>query len=234
MFHQVEGRGRARYWRGRPEQFDELHEGGARKHHEEDEGPAPQFGPGPGGGPYGYGRAHGPSGRGRFGWIPRDFMFGRGRGPMVRRGDVRAAILVLLAEEPMHGYQIIQQLGERSGGMWRPSAGSVYPTLQQLEDEGMVKGEDREGRTVYSLTDAGRKAATEAAKSPAPWDMPGSTEAIRLYDLFLPLGAAVAQVSAVGSPETLKEARAILIEARRSLYRLLAEDENPGSPPAEK
>jgi DNA-binding PadR family transcriptional regulator len=144
---------------------------------------------------------------------------------MVRRGDVRTAILALLAEEPMHGYQIIGQLGERSGGMWRPSAGSVYPTLQLLEDEGLVKGEERDGRKVFSLTEDGKKAAAAAGQGPAPWDMPGSSDEISLYGEFRPLAAAVAQVSQVGSRETLAKAREILVEARRSLYRLLAEDE---------
>jgi len=144
---------------------------------------------------------------------------------MVRRGDVRTAILALLAEEPMHGYQIIGQLGERSGGMWRPSAGSVYPTLQQLEDEGLVKGEERDGRNVYALTDDGKAAAERSAKSPAPWDMPGASEAADLRDLVFQLGAAASQVSQVGGSETVDRARAILVEARRSLYRLLAEDD---------
>ena len=126
-----------------------------------------------------------------MGWIPR-LVFGPGRGPMVRRGDVRAAILALLAEEPMHGYQIIGQLRERSGGMWRPSAGSVYPTLQQLEDEGLVKAEEHDGRKVYALTEDGQKAAAEAAKNRAPWDMPGVEDAMSLFGMFLPLGAAVA------------------------------------------
>jgi DNA-binding PadR family transcriptional regulator len=158
--------------------------------------------------------------------------FGPGRGPQVRRGDVRTAILALLAEEPMHGYQIIGQLGERSGGMWRPSAGSVYPTLQQLEDEGLVKGVENEGRTVYTLTDSGKTAAEQASKGPLPWNMPGSDEQAGLYDVFRPLAAAVAQVSQVGSPETKEKARTILIEARRSLYRLLAEDDH-STPAAE-
>src|SRR5262245_2110311 len=74
-----------------------------------------------------------------------------GRGPSVRRGDVRSAILALLAEAPMHGYQVITELAERSGGEWRPSAGSVYPTLQQLEDEGLVRAQERDGRRVYEL-----------------------------------------------------------------------------------
>src|SRR6188472_4443264 len=88
---------------------------------------------------------------------PRMGFRGRGRG--ARRGDVRSAILALLAESPMHGYQIITELGERSGGEWRPSAGSVYPTLQQLEDEGLVRSEASDGRRVMALTDAGREAA---------------------------------------------------------------------------
>jgi len=153
---------------------------------------------------------------------------------MVRRGDVRTAILTLLAEEPMHGYQMIQRLGERSGGMWRPSAGSVYPTLQQLEDEGLVAGEERDGRKVYALTEDGRKVAQESAGNAAPWEMPGADEATSLYGQFRPLAAAVAQVSQVGSPETVAKAQAILIEARRSLYRLLAEDpEQEPTAPAE-
>jgi DNA-binding PadR family transcriptional regulator len=149
---------------------------------------------------------------------------------MVRRGDVRTAILTLLAEEPMHGYQIIGQLGERSGGMWRPSAGSVYPTLQQLEDEGLVKGEERDGRKVHSLTEDGKAAAEQATKGRAPWDMPGAAEATSLYDQFRPLAAAVAQVSQVASVDTIEKARTILAETRRSLYRLLAEDDRSDSP----
>ena len=73
----------------------------------------------------------------------------------MRRGAVRDAILGLLAEEPMHGYQVMQELGERTGGRWRPSAGSIYPTLQQLEDEGLVTAEDRDGRQTFALTDSG-------------------------------------------------------------------------------
>ena len=66
-----------------------------------------------------------------------------GAGPKARRGDVRAAILAVLAEQPMNGYQIIQEIAERSGGAWKPSPGSIYPTLQQLEDEGLVTRRDR-------------------------------------------------------------------------------------------
>ena len=94
-------------------------------------------------------------GRGGFGGGP---FFGPGR--RAGRGDIRAAILTLLAEEPMHGYQVIQVISERSGGNWTPSPGSVYPTLQQLEDEGLIEAAASEsGRRVFALTDDGRAAS---------------------------------------------------------------------------
>src|SRR6478736_4656246 len=78
----------------------------------------------------------------------------RGRGgPRARRGDVRAAILALLAEQPMHGYEMIKEIEERSGGYWRPSAGSIYPTLQLIEEEGLITGEESDGKRRFSLTD---------------------------------------------------------------------------------
>src|SRR5690242_5680234 len=93
-----------------------------------------------------------------FGFGPPGFGPGFGKGRRRRRGDVRYAILDALAERPMHGYEIMSWLEERSGGRWRPSPGSVYPTLQLLEDEGLVAGSDEGGRRVFALTDAGRQA----------------------------------------------------------------------------
>ena len=149
-----------------------------------------------------------------------------GRGPLVRRGDVRSAILALLAERPMHGYQIMGELEARSGGMWRPSAGSVYPTLQQLEDEGLVRVEERDGRRVFSLTEAGREQATSrAGESGAPWEMEGTDARLELRDLIFQLGAATMQVAQVGSPEQVAQAKQLLAETRRRLYRLLAEED---------
>ena len=230
MFAREEGRGG---WHGRPPQSAQCQNRGGRRYRGGDEDAGPESGRGWHGGHSGHGRGPGHGGFGRGGWIAREMFFGPGRGPMVRRGDVRTAILALLAEEPMHGYQIIGQLGERSGGMWRPSAGSVYPTLQQLEDEGLVKGVESDGRTVYTLTEIGKTAAEGASKGPLPWKMPGSDEQVGVYDVFRSLAAAVAQVSQVGSPETKEKARDILIEARRSLYRLLAEDDRSESTPGE-
>ena len=100
-------------------------------------------------GGHGHGRPHG----GRF---------------QMRRGIIRDAILGLLAEQPMHGYQVMQELSERSGGRWHPSAGSIYPTLQQLEDEGLVTAEDRDGRKTFALTEAGQ-AAAKAVPADRPW-----------------------------------------------------------------
>src|SRR6478735_6661636 len=88
--------------------------------------------------------------------------YGRGRGgPRARRGDVRAAVLALLDERPMHGYEMIKELEERTQGAWVPSPGSIYPTLQLLEDEGLIRGEESDGKRRFALTDAGKSAQAE-------------------------------------------------------------------------
>lgn len=138
-----------------------------------------------------------------------------------RRGAIRDATLALLAEQPMHGYQVMQELAERSGGRWHPSAGSVYPTLQQLEDEGLVTVEDRDGRRTFALTQTGRTAAA-AIPAERPWA--GGDRVGDLGGLVRELGIAAMQVTRVGTPAAHDSARTILTEARRSLYRLLAED----------
>jgi DNA-binding PadR family transcriptional regulator len=144
----------------------------------------------------------------------------------MRRRGVRQAILAVLLDEPMHGYQVIQDLEARSGGRWRPSAGSVYPTLQQLEDEGLVRGEEQGGRRVYTLTDAGRTAAQESPLHRHPWfSGPAREEAAETRDLIAQLVGAAVQVRRAGSAAAQDRARMILIDARRQLYRLLAEDD---------
>src|ERR687895_451717 len=121
------------------------------------------------------GRHHHHHGRGRHrGGFGGPFGFGPPRGPFARggrarRGDVRAALLALLAEEPRNGYQLMQEIERRSEGVWRPSPGSVYPALQQLEDEGLVRSDETEGRKLFHLTDPGRRAAGEAAPGGARW-----------------------------------------------------------------
>ena len=126
----------------------------------------------------------------------------------------------------MHGYQIMQELETRSGGHWRPSAGSVYPTLQQLEDERLVTVEEIDGRRTFRLTDAGREAASLAGegRSPeAPWSG-GRERGGDLRGLTREVGVAAMQVGRVGSPAALEAASTILAETRRQLYRLLADD----------
>ena len=149
-----------------------------------------------------------------------------GRGPKRGRGDVRAAILALLAEEPMHGYQIITELTERSGGVWRPSPGSVYPTLQAMEDQGLVTADKSEGRRVFSLTPDGRAAADEAGDGPAPWERAAKGADRSLVDLrglMTEVAAAAMQVGRSGSESQVKAVGEILADTRRRIYLVLAD-----------
>lgn len=141
------------------------------------------------------------------------------------RGDVRAAVLALLAERPMHGYQIIHEIEERSGGAWKPSAGSVYPTLQLLADEGLISAEEQNGRKTYSLTAAGEENLAEAGDTPAPWEAFASRQSSPLTALpkaGAELASVVAQVARTGTPEQVEAAVAALDDTRRRLYSILA------------
>ncbi len=178
-----------------------------------------------------HGQGRSKFGRGPHGFGPHGFGPHGGRGPWsrARRGNVRAAILSVLSEEPMHGYQIMQRLEERSGGMWRPSPGSVYPTLQLLEDQGFVKGEEIEGRRVFALTDEG-KAEAEQSKERfgTPWesDEAGSEDPrFKLGRAMFQIGAAIKQVGTAGTAEQVDKTIEILAEARKRIYALLAEAE---------
>ncbi len=150
--------------------------------------------------------------------------YGRGR-HRVRRGDVRSAVLALLDDRPMHGYEMITELEERTGGRWRPSAGSIYPTLQLLEDEKLVTAEEVEGRKVYSLTDAGREAAPDRTDEGRPWEQEDedSPRFQARQEMFRLIGAAK-QIARGDDEEHLAKAAEILKDARRKLYRLLAEE----------
>ena len=200
-------------------------------HHEKDviffrHGPG-EHGPGPGG-PWGGGpgdmftmRLPGPPG-----------FRGMRRGRRIRRGDVRAAILLLVEEQPRNGYQIMQELESRSGGVWRPSPGSVYPALQQLEDEGLIRSEEADGRRLYHLTEAGRAYVAERPDDqPAPWDTfnerPNDQHA-QTGALMRDVGMAFFQVLQAGNEAQVAEAGRVLAETRRSLYRILADGE-PGA-----
>ena len=146
------------------------------------------------------------------------------RGHRARRGDVRSAILALLEERSMHGYEMIQQLEERSGGRWRPSAGSIYPTLQLLEDEGLVSGDEVDGKRTFSLTEAGREAAEQRTEK-SPWESGEEDSPYhRLRREGFGLVNAARQVAQVGSAEQATEVAKILADARRRIYAILAED----------
>ncbi|MEU0690434.1 PadR family transcriptional regulator [Streptomyces uncialis] len=167
------------------------------------------FGPGfgPGGGPWG--------GRGRGG--------PRGR---ARRGDVRASILVLLKDRAMHGYEMIQEIAERSGGVWKPSPGSVYPTLQLLEDEGLISSATDGGKKLFSLTEPGRQAAEEGPE--APWEDAGrgvDRETLNeIRQAGFGLMDAFGQVWRTGDKEQRDKAVAVINEARKKLYLILADE----------
>lgn len=201
------------------------------QHDEQERGRPRRHGGGRPGGHAGHGGFGGPGfGTGfRPGFGGRGFG-GRGRGGgRAARGDVRASVLALLAEQPRHGYQIITEIGERSSGAWKPSPGSVYPVLQQLQDEGLVRPEDADGRRVFHLTDAGQSYVAEHAEElTAPWQGVGGSphEGVEaLFGVFKQVATAATQVAQAGSETQLDQAKRVLADTRRSLYRILAEDE---------
>ena len=154
-------------------------------------------------------------------------MFEPHLGARAGQGDVRSAVLVLLRERPMHGYEVIAEIERRSGGAWHPSAGSVYPTLQLLADEGLIESAVGDGRKTYSLTEAGRAEADTIAGRGGPWDAGGHRDLFGVGPLpkaGVDLAHAVAQVGRTASPEQLEQAVTVLNEARRKLYSILAQD----------
>lgn len=173
-------------------------------------------------------------GRGFGGGFGDGFGFGGpdapiGRGPRRGRGDVRTAALLLLLERPMHGYEMIQEIKQRSGDAWSPSPGAIYPTIQLLTDEGLITTEDRDGKKVSSLTDAGRAAAEELSNTrTAPWDdasndagegVPNLRKAI--HHLLM----ATKQAAMAGDDVQRQRVTEMLDETRRKIYALLAEDD---------
>ncbi len=206
------------YWRAMTGRGGGPAGGGHRHGHHR--GPR-DFGPGFEGFPFG---GFGGPGGGRF-----------GRGRKARRGDIRTAALLLLAEEPRNGYQIMQEVQERSDGVWRPSPGSVYPALQQLEDEGLIRSSEGGGGTgkVFELTDAGKTYVGERdAEAPAPWEQMSnhvSDQAVELAGTMREVASAFAQVMRTGSDTQIGEARKVLSAARRDLYRILADGDSESS-----
>lgn len=174
----------------------------------------PPFPPEP---PSPFGRGHGPGGRGRGG--------GRERGG--RRGNVRAAILALLTERPMHGYEMIQELDQRTGGVWRPSPGSVYPTLQLLEDEGLIVSQEAGGRKAYTLTEAGQAEAATAAAN-APWAEFSEETVSSGHDTREAIAGIMMALRQLGferDQDQWNRAVEVLNDTKRRLYSILADSE---------
>ena len=187
---------------------------------------------------------HGRRMRGGFGFPP-GFPFGGGgpgpdfgggpwgqRGGGRRRGgrgrpNVRSAVLALLLERPMHGYEIIQELDSRTNGIWRPSPGSIYPTLQLLEDEGLIAPEAEGGRKSYRLTEDGRPEAETAAQNP-PWSEIGDDTMNQVQDFrdaAVGIMSALRQVGFNGTAEQRDKALEVLNETKRKLYAIIADSE---------
>lgn len=178
---------------------------------------------GPRGRGRGRGMGRGPGGMGRHGGPPP-----WARGDRMRRGDIRTALLAVLAEAPGHGYELIGRLEEKSDGAWRPSPGSVYPTLQMLDDEGLVRSEERDGKRVYEITDAGRTEADErvADAGAPPWELvgPGGRPKGEMRDALGQLALATKQIAGAGTEEQRQRAVEVLVDARKRLYGILAEE----------
>ncbi|MET9338223.1 PadR family transcriptional regulator [Nonomuraea sp. NPDC003804] len=148
--------------------------------------------------------------------------------PRVRKGDVRAALLSLLGEEPKNGYQMIQDIEQRSRGVWRPSPGSVYPALQQLEDEGLLAGEDAGGSRTYRLTEQGRRHLREREATLAPWEqvagsVPEDRHQLRL--LWAQVSEAFGHLAQTADDRQVAAASQLLRQTRRSIFKILAEGE---------
>jgi DNA-binding PadR family transcriptional regulator len=158
--------------------------------------------------------------RGRWGGGERGGWAG---GRRMRRGAIRTAVLIALREEPAHGYEVMRRLEEMSGGLWRPSPGSVYPHLQMLEDEGLLQSSDVDGSRTYTLTDAGR---AEAEKATLPWQELGEADN-GIRDLRQGMGqlmSAAKQLAGAGEKAQIERGIAVIQKARKELYQILAED----------
>ena len=164
------------------------------------------------------------AGRAPFGAGP---IFGGGRGRK-RRGDVRIALLLLIAEEPRNGYQLMQTIEERSGGRWRPSPGSVYPALSQLKDEGLIHATERDGSKVLEITPTGTERLGKHGDDAAPWELaddPAFETMADVRSLVRQVGLAASQVVEAGDEQQIARAREALTGTRRALYRILAEED---------
>jgi DNA-binding PadR family transcriptional regulator len=172
------------------------------------------------------GHRHHERGRGPGPWGGRG-PWGPPRGRRRERGDVRAAVLLLLAEQPRHGYELLTEIADRSDGQWQPSPGSIYPVLKRLARDGLVTATHAEGKRIFSLTDSGRELVESEGESwGEPWSRstePVNEAAMALWEEGRQLGAAVRQVTHLNDQAQIEAATAILTESRKRIYGLLAE-----------
>jgi DNA-binding PadR family transcriptional regulator len=142
----------------------------------------------------------------------------------MRHGDVRAALLLALEEGPVHGYELGQRLERLSGGAWRPSPGSIYPTLQALADEDCVSFDERDGKRVYALAKKGLAEIRERRQrgEPLPWQFAEGGKSGALREAVVALKLAAKQIGTAGTAEQQAQALEIVVGARRRLYDLLA------------
>ena len=142
----------------------------------------------------------------------------------MRHGDVRAALLLALQEGPAHGYELGQRLERASGGAWRPSPGSIYPTLQALADEEVVVSSERDGKRIYELDKRGRAELKERSDrgDATPWQAASDAPSSDLKEAVHALKEAAKQIGTVGTADQVARATTIVVEARRQVYELLA------------
>lgn len=146
-----------------------------------------------------------------------------------RRRDVRGAVLLVLAQEPMHGYQVMQAIAERSNGAWRPSPGAIYPAISALEDEGLLTVSADSGRKVATLTPAGEEAASTLAGGADPFAS-DTAAGPDLREGVHALAQAAREVSRTGTPAQREQALEVLDRARRALYGILAQEPEASGP----
>lgn len=157
-------------------------------------------------------------------WARNWGMWGKAFGAQqARRGDMRPIVLHMLAEKPMHGYEIIRTLEEKSHGFWRPSPGSIYPTLQLLEEEELVNSSDENGKKVYTLTDKGR-AEAEHEEARGPWHDPKMKEHLKSRHNFMELIGLLKAIAATGTDEQRTKAREVLEETKTKLHDILEQE----------
>ena len=173
-------------------------------------------------------RGHGRrSGAGGGGWGGPPWAGHRGE-RRTRRGEIRTGLLTILLAGPGHGYELIQRIEEKTGGAWKPSPGSVYPTLQMLEDEGLVTVVERDGKRVFELTEQGRieaeRRVAEGGDNPWAREGRGRAQVVQLFDALKQMHLAAKQVVMAGNNPQIEAATEIVRDARKKLYQLLASE----------